>query len=80
MSEMYLIITTNLIKDLEFYYNNVYYVACSLSSTFLCYWLYTFFIIGIHKTIILPVVLYGYETLYLTVRQDHRPGVLRTGS
>jgi hypothetical protein len=28
--------------------------------------------IKIHKTIILPVVLYGYETLSLTLREEHR--------
>jgi hypothetical protein len=28
--------------------------------------------IKIYKTIILPMVLYGYETLSLTVREEHR--------
>jgi hypothetical protein len=28
--------------------------------------------VGIYKTIILPVVLYGCETWYLTVREEHR--------
>jgi hypothetical protein len=28
--------------------------------------------IKIHKTITLPVVLYGYETLSLTLREEHR--------
>jgi hypothetical protein len=28
--------------------------------------------IRIHKTIILPVVLYGYETFPLTIREEHR--------
>jgi hypothetical protein len=28
--------------------------------------------IKIYKTIILPVVLYGCETLYLTLRKEHR--------
>jgi hypothetical protein len=28
--------------------------------------------IKIHKTVILPVVLYGYETWSLTLRQEHR--------
>jgi hypothetical protein len=28
--------------------------------------------INIYKTIILPVVLYGRETLYLTLREEHR--------
>jgi hypothetical protein len=28
--------------------------------------------IKIYKTIILPVVLYGYETWYLTLREEHR--------
>jgi hypothetical protein len=29
----------------------------------------------IYKTIILPVVLYGYATLSLTIRKEHRPRV-----
>jgi hypothetical protein len=29
----------------------------------------------IYKTIILPVVLYGYETRSLTLREEHRPRV-----
>jgi hypothetical protein len=28
--------------------------------------------IGIYKTIMLPVVLYGCETWYLTLREEHR--------
>jgi hypothetical protein len=31
--------------------------------------------IGIYKTIILPVVLYGCETWSLTLREEHRPKV-----
>jgi hypothetical protein len=31
--------------------------------------------VRIHKTIILPVVLYGCETWPLTVREDHKRGV-----
>jgi hypothetical protein len=31
--------------------------------------------ITIYKTIILPVVLYAYETLSLTLREEHRPRV-----
>jgi hypothetical protein len=34
------------------------------------------FKIRIHKTIILPVVMYGCETLSLTLRKEHRPWVL----
>jgi hypothetical protein len=33
--------------------------------------------IRIHETIILPVVLYGCETLSLTLREEHRMRVLR---
>jgi hypothetical protein len=32
--------------------------------------------ISIYKIIILPVVLYGYETWFLTLREGHRLGVL----
>jgi hypothetical protein len=32
--------------------------------------------IRINKTIILPVILYGYETCSLTLREEHRLGVL----
>jgi hypothetical protein len=35
--------------------------------------------IRIYKTIILPVVPYGCETLSLTLREEHRLGCLRTG-
>jgi hypothetical protein len=31
--------------------------------------------IKIYKTVILPVVLYGYETWSLTLREEHRPRV-----
>jgi hypothetical protein len=31
--------------------------------------------IKIHKTIILPIVLYGCETLSLTLGEEHRPRV-----
>jgi hypothetical protein len=33
--------------------------------------------IGIYKTIIVPVVLYGPETWSLTLREEHRQGVLK---
>jgi hypothetical protein len=36
--------------------------------------------IKIHETITLPSVLYGHETLYLILREEHRFGCLRTGS
>ena len=36
--------------------------------------------IKIYKTIILPVVLYGCETWYLTLREEFRPRVFKTGS
>jgi hypothetical protein len=32
--------------------------------------------IRIYRTIILPVVLYGCETWSLTLREEHRPGVV----
>jgi hypothetical protein len=32
--------------------------------------------IKIHKTVILPLVLYGYETRSLTFREKHRQGFL----
>jgi hypothetical protein len=35
--------------------------------------------IRIYRTIILPVVLYGCETWYLTLREDHRLGVFKNG-
>ena len=35
--------------------------------------------IKIHRTIILPVVLYGCETWSLTLREGHRRGCLTTG-
>jgi hypothetical protein len=34
--------------------------------------------IGIYKTIILPVVLYGYETWSLPLREEHRLRVYET--
>jgi hypothetical protein len=35
--------------------------------------------IRIYKTIILPVVLYGYETWSLTLREEHRLRVFENG-
>jgi hypothetical protein len=35
--------------------------------------------IGIHKTVILPVVLYGCDTWSVTLREEHRLSGLRTG-
>jgi hypothetical protein len=36
--------------------------------------------VRIYKTIILPVVLYGCETLSLTLREEHRPRVFDNGA
>jgi hypothetical protein len=35
--------------------------------------------VRIYKTIILPVVLYGYETWSLTVREEHKLRVFENG-
>jgi hypothetical protein len=66
----------NEIKRRLNYGNACYHSVQNLLSSRL---LYENLKIRIYKSIILPVVLYGCETWYLTLREEHSWGCLKTG-